>query len=220
MNVKAMIKENNRLRERMTPDNRSFFEDMIIALRDSPVPPLRTEELLLQAAKDLLDAQAKGRTAKQLFGDHPEDYFRAETEAAPPKRERSRAAQSAMIAWIALTWLFGIYAAGGLLMLYLNGSPGTFGEMSAFTVLLVGGGSVLLMEVLMKWLGNLSDADKPEMIRINLRSIGLYLGIAAAVAIGGFFLSGLLPVFPLSPWVSLALFAVGVLARKIVFGRG
>jgi len=76
MKVKDMIKENNALREQMTPFNRSYFEDMIIAMRASRVEAQRAEELLLEAAKRMLLEQSKGKNAKQVFGENPEDYFK------------------------------------------------------------------------------------------------------------------------------------------------
>lgn len=68
MKVKDMIKENNRLREQMTPFNRSYMEDMIIALRASRIDKLRTEELLLEAAHTLLEAQARGKREAGIRG--------------------------------------------------------------------------------------------------------------------------------------------------------
>lgn len=59
MKVKDMIKENNALREQMTPFNRSYFEDMILTMRASRVEALRAEELLLDAAKLLLKEQKR-----------------------------------------------------------------------------------------------------------------------------------------------------------------
>ncbi|MFC6653444.1 hypothetical protein [Paenibacillus rhizoplanae] len=67
MKVKAMIKQNNLLREQMTPSNRSYFEDMILAMRASSVDAVRAEELLLEAAELLLKGQAKGKHAKQVW---------------------------------------------------------------------------------------------------------------------------------------------------------
>lgn len=83
MKVKAMIKQNNRLREQMTPANRSYYEDMILAMRASSVEAVRAEKLLLEAAELLLKGQAKGKTARQIFGEHPADYFREVMDSSP-----------------------------------------------------------------------------------------------------------------------------------------
>lgn len=67
MKVKDMIKENNALREQMTPFNRSYFEDMILTMRASRVEALRAEELLLDAAKLLLKEQKKVKTLNRCL---------------------------------------------------------------------------------------------------------------------------------------------------------
>ncbi|WP_379136654.1 DUF1129 family protein [Paenibacillus sp. sgz500958] len=212
-----MIKENNMLREQMTPFNRSYMEDMIIAMRASRVEAQRAEELLLQAAKDLLQAQKKGRNAKQVFGEHPEDHFKEIMDSAPPRAGRSRLNFILMIPWAALTCLFGALAIAGLISQWTTGSPGIFGQISLFTLLVIALGSIIVIEVIMKWLGSLSDTDNPAIGKFEFRALGVYIGIAVVIVFAGRYLGELFPLIPLSPWVSLGIFICGLIGLKFFF---
>lgn len=146
MKVKAMIKQNNLLREQMTPSNRSYYEDMILAMRASSVDAVRAEELLLEAAELLLKGQAKGKNAKQIFGEKPGDYFKDVMDSVPPRIPRSRLKNSMMISWSALTLLFGTMGIAGLITQWSGGPHELFGQLSLFTLVVVGAGSILLVE--------------------------------------------------------------------------
>ncbi|OBZ07535.1 hypothetical protein A8L34_25715 [Bacillus sp. FJAT-27264] len=217
MKVKDMIKENNALREQLTPFNRSYFEDMILAMRASRVDTLRTEELLLEAAKLLVQEQGKGKNAKQIFGEHPEDYFREIVESVPPAPTRSKLSYYLMIPWAALTCLFGVLGAFGLLFQWTTGSSGIFSQVSLFTLVAVGIGSIVVIELFMKWMAALSDSDTPQTKGFDLKGLSIYITIAAVVIFVGTYLDTLLPVFSISPWISLIIFAVGAIGLKVLF---
>ncbi|WP_405106909.1 DUF1129 family protein [Paenibacillus sp. FSL K6-1217] len=217
MKVKAMIKQNNLLREQMTPSNRSYFEDMILAMRASSVDAVRAEELLLEAAVLLLKGQAKGKNAKQIFGGMPGDYFKAVMESAPPRTPRSRLKNSLMISWAALTLLFGTMGIAGLITQWIGGPQQVFSQLSLFTLVAVGAGSVPLVELIMKWMTSLSEDDSPKPKTFDIKGLGIYIGIAVIAVFAGMFLDNLFPVIPVSPWVSLALAAAGGLGLKFIF---
>lgn len=219
MKVKEMIQENNRLRERLTPDNRSYLEDMIIQLRESPVDPVQTEELLLQAAHELLEAQERGMDARQLFGEDPLARFRDVINSVPPHPARSKTSQYIMISWIALTLLFGALGAAGLAAVWSTGDPGVFGRISVFTLIVIGGGSIVLIELLMKWMADAPEQDRPLPGKFNIKALGLYIGAAVAVIVAGLFLDRLLPVIPLSPWVAIGIFVAGLIGYMVFFRR-
>ncbi|ETT53172.1 MULTISPECIES: DUF1129 family protein [unclassified Paenibacillus] len=217
MKVKAMIKQNNLLREQMTPSNRSYFEDMILAMRASSVDAVRAEELLLEAAALLLKGQAKGKNAKQVFGEKPGDYFKDVMDSAPPRAPRSRLKNSLMISWSALTLLFGTMGIAGLITQWSGGPHELFGQLSLFTLVVVGAGSIVLVELIMKWMASLSEDDSPKPKTFDIKALGIYIGIAVIAVFAGLFLDNLFPVIPVSPWVSLALAAAGGLGLKFIF---
>ncbi|WP_054943750.1 DUF1129 family protein [Paenibacillus ihuae] len=217
MKVKAMIKENNALREQMTPFNRSYFEDMILAMRASRVDPVRAEELLLEAAALLLQGQGKGRNAKQIFGEHPEDYFKDIMGSVPARPERSKLNYYLMIAWTALTLFFGVMAIAGLFMEWSGGSADMFGKVSVFTLIVVGLGSIVLMELLVRWMSSLSENDAPKAKTFDIKALGIYVLVAVVVIFAGIFLDNLFPVITVSPWVSLVIGLAGGLGLKLIF---
>lgn len=217
MKVKAMIKQNNALREQMTPFNRSYFEDMILAMRASRVDPVRAEELLLEAAALLLQGQGKGRNAKQIFGEHPEDYFKDIIGSVPARPERSKLNYYLMIAWTALTLFFGVMAIAGLFMEWIGGSADMFGKVSVFTLIVVGLGSIVLMELLMRWMSSLSENDAPKAKTFDIKALGIYVAVAVVVIFAGIFLDNLFPVITVSPWVSLIIGLAGGLGLKLIF---
>lgn len=219
MKVKAMIKQNNALREQMTPSNRSYFEDMILAMRASSVDSVRAEELLLEAADLLLKGQAKGKNARQIFGENPEDYFSEVMNSGPVRAPRSRLKSSLMISLSALTILFGVMGAAGLIMRWSGGPDEIFGRISIFTLIVVGAGSIVLIELIMKWMGSLSEDDNPKPRTFDIKALGIYIGIAVAAVFAGMYLDTLLPVIRLEPWVSLALAAAGAVGLKLIFFR-
>ncbi|MNB83222.1 hypothetical protein D3C81_253490 [compost metagenome] len=218
MNVKEMVRENNRLREQMTPFNRSYMEDMIIALRESGVNRQHAEELLLEAAHKLLEAQKRGKNAKQVFGERPEEVFREVMDSAPRRPGIDAARIRPLIPLFALSWLLGIYGIAGLIVQGQTGSPGYFGTIGLFEILIVGLGAPILVELLMKWLNSLSEDDAPKAGKFDLKALGIYVAAVVAVVAVNAVLGGRLPVFPLSPWVALLLFAAG-LAGQIRFFR-
>lgn len=219
MKVKAMIKENNRLREQMTPANRSFYEDMILAMRASSVEAVRAEELLLEAAELLLKGQAKGQTARQIFGEHPGDYFREVMDSSPQRPQRSRLANSLMISVAALTIMFAVMGVGGLLMQWSGGPAEIFGQLSIFTIIVVAFGSVVLIELIMKWMASLAEEDRPKQKGFDIRGLGIYIAVAVAAIFAGMFLDNLFPVIRIVPWVSLVLALAGGLGLKLLFFR-
>ena len=217
MKVKEMMKLNNSLREQMTPFNRSYLEDMILALRASKLDPLRTEELLLEAAEQMLQAQKRGKNAKQVFGNDPQAYFKEVIDSVPTRPARSKLNDVLMIPWTALTLLFGVMALFAFLSKWSTGTTGMFGQISLFTILAVGLGSIVLIELIMKWMSSLSDTDAPQVSKFEFRALGIYIGIAVVIVFAGLYLSRLFPLVPLSPWVSLIVFIAGLIGLKFLF---
>ncbi|MNP29341.1 hypothetical protein D3C76_1223610 [compost metagenome] len=122
-----------------------------------------------------------------------------------------------MIPCAALTCLFGILAIGGLFFQWTDDSSGMFGQISLFTLLAVGVGSIILIELIMKWMSSLSESDAPSAKPFDIKSLGIYIGIAVAAVFIGMFLDRLFPVITISPWVSLILCIIGGLGLKFIF---
>jgi len=122
-----------------------------------------------------------------------------------------------MIPWTALTLLFGVMALFAFLSKWSTGTTGMFGQISLFTILAVGLGSIVLIELIMKWMSSLSDTDAPQVSKFEFRALGIYIGIAVVIVFAGLYLSRLFPLVPLSPWVSLIVFIAGLIGLKFLF---
>lgn len=70
-----LIKENNEKRKQLNDENLKYYEDMLVYLRLSfSKSELATEEILSELLDHLLDAQAVGKSAYDVFGDEPKGY--------------------------------------------------------------------------------------------------------------------------------------------------
>lgn len=69
--MELLSEQNNHLREKLTPENRKYYEKLLLYLRAKGKEEVVTEEILLEILQDMLEAQAEGQTAQQYFGTDP-----------------------------------------------------------------------------------------------------------------------------------------------------
>ncbi|MNI64581.1 hypothetical protein D3C73_1200360 [compost metagenome] len=81
----------------------------------------------------------------------------------------------------------------------------------------MGLGSIVFMELLVRWMSSLSEEDTPKPKSFDIKSLGIYIAAAVVVVFAGIFLDNLFPVIAISPWVSLALSLAGGLGLKFIF---
>lgn len=219
MKIKQMIRENNRMQEQMTPSNLKYYEDMVVYIRTSPVNEARGEELLLEMAQHLLDAQNKGKSAEEVFGNDPEAYCVELVENLPKLKGLSQLQLSLMIPWIALTWFFFAHALVGFVTMIANGNVEQMSQVRISTLILVAAGSYILIKLIMDMMNK--DAFQPEESKrkINLRNMGIYIFIAIVIVVAGVWLSRFLPVLVIEPWMSLIIFVLGFIGSKVLFSR-
>ncbi|PKR78035.1 DUF1129 domain-containing protein [Halalkalibacillus sediminis] len=75
MNAKELIEQNNTKREQLNKENLEYYENMLVYIRlQGNKSELATEEILDELLNHLLDAQAEGKTAYEVFGDAPKSY--------------------------------------------------------------------------------------------------------------------------------------------------
>ncbi|MEC0093447.1 DUF1129 family protein [Paenibacillus macquariensis] len=229
MTIKAMIKENNRLREQMTPDNKDYFEDIVVYFRTCDVDQTESEQLLLALAHQLLEAQEQGIQARQLFGPNAEEYSRNKVQILPKKKTIEGIQYYVMIPWVALTMFFFMESFVGFVAQWLGGSMDTFNRISLLSLIVIAIGSILLMEAVTKLLnrkteqedqvqgqGNSKPIPKPNL---NLRTIGIYVVVTLIIMMIGYTFRNLLPVFTIQPWVSLLIAVIGLVGWRFIFKR-
>lgn len=219
MTIRQMIQENNRLRERMTPANNDYMEDVIVLVRSSRVNRQMAEKRLLEAASKVLEEQDKGRTAAQLFGDDPEAYGKAIVESLPKVKPVEGIMYYLMIPWVALTFLFLVEAVAGFVADWTGYQGGSLNRISLLALIILAVGSIILTEVVMKNLNHPKQEETAGKPQINLRAVGIYLIILVIVMIIGYSMRTMLPVFTVKPWVSLVIGLVGMAGLRLIFMR-
>lgn len=75
MTAKQMIAENNRLRTKLTEENQTYYEDLMVYMRTVNIfnEEEEVEQTLLQVLQDILEAQENGESAEAFFGQKPQE---------------------------------------------------------------------------------------------------------------------------------------------------
>ncbi|MGM8215373.1 DUF1129 family protein [Bacillaceae bacterium W0354] len=75
MDANSLIKENNEKRKQLSKENLKWYEDMLVYIRLSfDKSEQETEEVLTEILDHLLEAQADGKTAQDVYGHYPKMY--------------------------------------------------------------------------------------------------------------------------------------------------
>ena len=222
MKIKDMIKENNRLQEQMTPANLKYYEDLVVYVRTSNAGEYKREELLLEKAKEVLDAQREGKSAEELFGKPPAEYGAELLEQLPVQKAIEGLRFGLMIPWVALTWFFLIQALVGYLTMWTGGSVEKMTQIRVSTLIFIAGGSYLLIKMTLNSAKNKTQDSESGAVpkrQINIRTIAVYVAVVMVVLFGGFWFGDFLPVMTVRPWMSLLLFVIGLAGAKLFFTR-
>ncbi len=218
--VRHLVRDINGIRDQLNQENLSYYDDVIVHVRDARIERQSGEELLLEMGQHLLDAQQRGQSAEQLFTKDSDSYAGQLIENLPERRQLSKPMYYLMIVWVALTWVFLLQALAGFFKISISGT-GVVGEISLSTLVLVAVGAIVLVELVMRVANQpveKSDLDRPRM-QINMRSVMTYLIILVAIIVVGNYLRRIMPVVVISPWISLGLCAIGILGQKFIFMR-
>ena len=74
--AEELVKQNNEKRKQLSKDNLKYYEDMLVYIRLSyDKSEQETEEVLTELLDHLLEAQEKGKSAKDVFGEHPNEFL-------------------------------------------------------------------------------------------------------------------------------------------------
>ena len=88
--MEPLSEKNNQLREKLTRENRKYYENLLLYLRIKGKDELVTEAVLLEILQDMLEAQANGRSAQQYFGADPKAADELVTEINSDKQANLR----------------------------------------------------------------------------------------------------------------------------------
>ena len=73
--AKQLVEQNNKLREQLTPENKVYYEDILLYMRTFGFfyAELETEQHLMTILQDILEAQKHGESAEEYFGKNPKE---------------------------------------------------------------------------------------------------------------------------------------------------
>lgn len=220
MKIRQMIKENNKLQEAMTPSNLKYYTEMVVYIRTSPVQEAKGEELLLEVAQGLLEAQAQGKSAEDVFGEDPEAYGQELIEQLPKMKGMHHLQYQIMIPWVALTWFFLVHAVIGFVAMWMGGPVERITRIPISTLILVAAISSILINLVMNGLKKeSSQTDDDTKANVNIRGIAMYVAITVPITMGGIWLGQWLPVLVIHPGISLGIFGIGFIGTKLLFTR-
>ncbi|GAB3061372.1 DUF1129 family protein [Virgibacillus ainsalahensis] len=75
MDAKELIQANNIKRKQLTKENLEYYEEMLLYVRLSyDIAEQEMEEILAELLDHLLESQAEGKTAEDVFGREPKRY--------------------------------------------------------------------------------------------------------------------------------------------------
>ncbi|CAI2547199.1 hypothetical protein AKUH4B410M_00170 [Apilactobacillus kunkeei] len=74
MKAEQLIEQNNELREKLNPENKKYYENLLLYIRAKAVFQKEedVETTLLEILNDLIEAQSNGQDAEDYFGKDPE----------------------------------------------------------------------------------------------------------------------------------------------------
>ncbi|MBO0467884.1 DUF1129 family protein [Enterococcus plantarum] len=74
MNTEELVEQNNQLRKQLNPENKTYYEEILVYIRvNINKKEKQTEELLLEMLQDILNAQKNGTSAQVFFGKNPKE---------------------------------------------------------------------------------------------------------------------------------------------------
>ena len=73
--AKQLIEQNNKYREQLSPENKVYYEDILLYMRTFGIfhEELETERHLMTILLDILEAQKHGESAEEYFGKNPKE---------------------------------------------------------------------------------------------------------------------------------------------------
>ena len=140
--AKQLVEQNNKLREHLSPENKVYYEDILLYMRTFGFfyEELETEQHLMTILQDILEAQNHGESAEEYFGKNPKEVVDQLTKQFDKPSWKSIFKISGMIFIISTFYtIFGSFAAPTL-------------QINVFVILLDGILSVALVYGVLKLL--------------------------------------------------------------------
>ena len=220
----------------MNEKTATYYETFSMNVRDTRIPAQKQEELLLDAAKRLVEAQNKGDEPDSIYAGTPLGYIQelehkyepqTATHQTSPKNTNRSAGSSekesetrgisfnVMIAWSAISIVLVLMGFIGLVTEWGGQDPAPYTRISLFTLTLIAGGAIVLIQVLLSF--NNGTEENQTSVRkkgFQLASMLKYLIVVVVILLLGYMLGKVLPVIQLS---SVTLLIIGLIALVLIY---
>lgn len=185
--IKALIEENNRLRQQLTLDNLKLYEDMMLYIRtDMRLAEYESEQILMEMLHHIIDSQKDGKTAKDVFGGNPKDYAE-ELIAELPREKKRNVAQFIIAQVVVLIGIVSLVEGLGKLFLPLFGlkTPGviTGSLMVTLLIAIIGTGVAIywIFKQIRKDLFTEGNSSKRQYIKVGLIGAVAFIALVSIV---------------------------------------
>lgn len=175
MNVEELVRLNNEKRKQLSVENLKYYEDMLVYIRLSiGRSEQETEEVLSELLDHLLEAQAQGKSAQDVFGDDPKKYADSIASELP----RTRMKDGLIYAVMGLLYFFGVSTfIFGTSSFFFDGTSksyyiGTLTVKVVFSILIV----MVFMYMTLRLIRRLAFTKLNKAVEITLFSV---IGCAA-----------------------------------------
>ncbi|MCZ8521254.1 MULTISPECIES: DUF1129 family protein [Paenibacillus] len=214
MNHKQTIEDINKLRGQLHPDNERYLGDMILYLRSSRISQRKGDELLLEMAVHLVEAQEEGRCAQDVFGDDPEAYCNELIKEIPRPAWKEHVHWQGLIFWNLLTWMLAGHALSGIVLLATESGTNAQGFDLSLVLINIPIANILVAALFLTFKKSVFKKDDRKYW------IGMWLILCVFTSLAvmaGMLLKDQLPSLYMSPWVSLLAAAIGFIGQKFLF---
>ncbi|MDM5333284.1 DUF1129 family protein [Ureibacillus composti] len=198
LTVKDIVRQNNEKRKLLTLENEIYYENMLVYIRTNAFRDEKaTEEVLLEMLDHLLDAQAEGKTAEEVFGKSPKELAEEIITSLPKESFKSLAEFTIetvlnLFGWFLVVW--GIWP-------LINKKEQTIhlGSLSLSALLLVAS-LVVLLYLIFAVIRNHAFSDQRKK-KIMTWGLGFFVWI---LFVAGFALNFLID--PIGPSVEISFY--------------
>ena len=209
--TKRLMEENNRDEKALSPEAQSLLTDLVVYLRGASVSLWQQEQVRRDITRMLLDAQARGESARSVIGEDPKAFCDSVLEELSPLPRPQRAAALVRDGLLAASVLVGLWILLGIVE-GLLGAGSWPGLTLRWGQLLSGVGILLTAFWLVQWICR-NSFESPEKKGPWLL---LFVAFFALLCLG-VFLRRPLAVLPLP--AALGVLAGLLLAYKLLDSR-
>ncbi|WP_211748101.1 DUF1129 family protein [Paenibacillus sp. Marseille-Q4541] len=237
-NKQVMLLRNRQmtLLGQMNKETSTFYETFSASVRDTHIPDQKQEELLLDTAKRLVEAQNKGLEPDSIYEGDSQGYiqkieqkYKPQTGTNQPTDHKKKASAvpstesrdtrgisfNLMIAWSAISIVLVLMGFIGLVTLWGGQDPTPYTRISIFTLALIAVGAIVLIQVLLSFNNGPEDEGMPARKKgFQLGAMLKYLIVVVVILFLGYSLGRILPVIEFS---SVTLLVIGFIGLCLIY---